>query len=235
MNGTTPRARSAGTWSSHRQSSSARRVLCATPSCRHDDERTHAPGTALPGLRLCRACRERLRHQLTALPGLYNELGLALTAPASRRTERVRGGKRSGTPLNEAAADARSTIRHTLAAWAGLVVEQRGTTAPNRGVAALADFLDRHLDWLAAHEAVADLVHETHDLVRSARRAARPDPTQQITLGACVEPSCPGVLNARLESGDTLLPAVIVCTLDHSHTWPPSQWHRLRRRMQVPA
>lgn len=186
------------------------------------------------GLQLCPSCRDRLARDVGLLPQLYGELESALASTAAaHHGEKVRGSRTPGIPLNEKAADARSDIRGVLTAWVDLVVEGRRLTAPARTVPALAAFLGCHLDWLAAHEAAGEAAREIHELARTARRVARPDRVHLIRLGECVEPACSGSLQARVNDGDWLLPAAIVCNIDSSHSWPPSQWHVVRKRMRV--
>lgn len=197
-----------------------------------DDSRGHGR-LAAPGLRLCRGCRDRLAYSLGQLPQLYGELESALANTTKYRTEKVRTSSTPGIPLNENVADARADIRGVLAAWVDLVVEGRRVTAPARTVTALAAFLARHLDWLAAHEAAGEAAREIHKLVLTSRRAARPEPVRHIKLGACVESACSGVLLARICDNDRLLPSAIVCDIDSSHSWPPSQWHVVRKRMRM--
>lgn len=210
-----------------------RELLCLAMWCglNADGSLMHGREVA-PNLRLCRGCRDRLARLIGLLPQLYSELESALTNTTRYYSQRIRSSSTPGIPLNELAANARSQMHGVLAAWAELVAEGRRVTAPARTVAALAAFLVCHLDWLAAHEAAGDAAREIHELVQAGRRAARPDPARRIKLGGCVEPACSGMLFAQVRNGDRLLPAAIVCNADSSHSWPPSQWNVVRKRMK---
>jgi hypothetical protein len=198
---------------------------CTVPDCR----------TGGGGRALCRPCRDRLTGHLVSLPGLFAELEGALVPSAAGDLARRSGPARSGLPLNDLAVDLRSDIRGVLAAWVELVVEARRITAPDRTVPALTAFLRRHVDWLAAHPAAADVAAEIGDLARAARRAARRDRARRIQVGRCVEPSCTGTLTAVVRGRDTLLPATIACDVDGSHTWTSERWHALAKRLKPGA
>ncbi|MFC8846781.1 MULTISPECIES: hypothetical protein [unclassified Micromonospora] len=127
-------------------------------------------------------------------------------------------------------AETRSTILGVLGCWAGLVVDERRVVAPARTAIGLANFLLRHLRWLAAHPAAGEFSDETARLVRSARRAAYPSQVRQVVLGVCVEPGCDGQLTALLRPGDPTR-TEIRCRKDAGHRWADHQWLELSRRM----
>jgi len=112
---------------------------CAGPCCRH---------AAALRSRLCAACRDALAAQLRDLPARY--------AALDQRTP--------GTPLPPHAVEARSVIRGVLASWAHVVVNGRAVPRPMRSVAGMAEFLHRHIDWLGAHPAVAEILGEIAEL-----------------------------------------------------------------------
>jgi hypothetical protein len=177
---------------------------------------------------LCRLCREQLQSQLTRIPDLYAGLEAALIlAPVAG--DRVTGSGRPGIPLNVEAVEARAAIRGTLAAWADLTAEARGVRPVRRTVPALAGFLRRHIDWLATHPAAHDLVTEVDAATRRGVRIAQPPAERYISVGACIEPDCPGSLIAMVHDPDALLPSVVECDTDTSHRWPAGRWNALRR------
>ena len=112
---------------------------CAAARCGH---------AAALRSRLCAACRDGLAAQLRDLPARY--------AALDRRTP--------GTPLPSRAVEARSAIRGVLASWAHLVVNGRAVPRPIRSVDGMAEFLHRHVDWLGAHPAVAEIMGELAEL-----------------------------------------------------------------------
>ncbi len=121
---------------------------CAAPHCRH---------TAALRSRLCAPCRDELAARLRDLPTHY--------AALDQRTP--------GMPLPSRVVEARSAIRGVLASWAHIVVNGRAVPRPIRSVAGMAEFLHRHVDWLGAHPAVAEIVCEIAELgVRSAADVA---------------------------------------------------------------
>lgn len=182
---------------------------------------------------LCRPCREQLQRHLVTIPELYAGLEAALLlAPVAG--DRVTGSGTPGIPLNVEAVEARAEIRGTLAAWADLTAEARGVRPVRRTVPALGGFLHRHLDWLATHPAAGDLVNEVAALMRRGVRIAQPPTERYISLGACIEPSCPGSLIGVVHDPDALLPSVVECDTDSAHRWPPGRWNALRRPGAAP-
>lgn len=106
--------------------------------------------------RLCVPCRDGLAEHLRDLPGLYSA---------------VEHSRTPGTPLSVRAIGARTAIRGVLAAWAHLVVGGRAVPRPVRSVTGMAEFLHRHLDWLGAHPAAAEIAEEIGDLAGQLRHA----------------------------------------------------------------
>lgn len=183
------------------------------------------------GSRLCSPCRGGLLRDLRQLPGLYEECARQLGGRPVRTGERTSGGPLPGMPFDTRAAEVRSSVLGVLSSWATLVVEERGVTAPRRTVAALAEFLARHADWLSGHRAAAEACEEVARLVRRARRAIDPEPDHRVGIGSCVEPGCPGGLTALLRPERPRLPAEIRCDADPAHRWFGHEWLQLSRRL----
>ncbi|MFF8608941.1 hypothetical protein ACF06X_23705 [Streptomyces sp. NPDC015346] len=203
---------------------------CAAPA---GAARGRAPAGAGGG-RLCVVCRHRLAEGLRRLPALHEACGQVLTggAPGGLR-ERTTGGALPGLPFNGAAAEVRSRMRAVLGSWGGLVAQQRSLPVPPRTVAALAGFLLRNADWLAAHPAAGAVSAEIAALVRDGHRIAYPDERRRIRLGACAEPGCTGKLTVSVSVG-TRGPAgtpEIRCDADADHVWPSERWSALHRAM----
>lgn len=123
---------------------------CAAPDCRT---------TAAVRSRLCAACRDVLAEHLCLLPARY----------AAFEHDRT-----PGTPLPRHAVETRTAMRGVLASWAHVVVTGRVVPRPVRSVPGLADFLHRHVDWLGAHPAAAEIATEVAELM------ARPVPAREL-------------------------------------------------------
>ncbi|WP_019635016.1 hypothetical protein [Actinomadura atramentaria] len=203
---------------------------CAAPVCGPGaDERRCRSGTA-PGLRVCAACRDRLRGALERLPALYDECGTALAHPSRSPRERVGGTRPLGLSLPEPVVAARAEILSVLASWAALVADERAVAPPPRAVRALAVFLVRHLDWLLAHPAAADLVGEVAAVSRAARRAAAPDRAARLALGRCGRQGCDATVTADVGDRGDRPPGEARCGA--GHVWHAHQWLLLARRME---
>lgn len=210
-------------------------TLCRRRGCSRRHETGQVRRRVVAGLQLCRGCRDNLAAGLNDLPDLYNECG-RLLGGSNQPRDRTSGGPLPGMPFNAPAADVRATILSVLASWSGMVVEDRGVTAPQRTVSALAKFLGKHVDWMAAHVTAAEATDEVAQLVRSARRVAYPNPVHRVSIGACVEAECAGELIAVVHPQEPLLPAEISCDADPCHRWLGHQWVQLSRRMStIPA
>ncbi|WP_461027872.1 helix-turn-helix domain-containing protein, partial [Streptomyces sparsus] len=209
--------------------------LCAGVVCRRRESTGEGRRRAFGGSRLCPACQGRLSAEIRQLPRLHaaceDLLGGGRTGPA----ERTSGGHLPGMPFNEAACEARWAILGTLGGWAGLVAEQRGLRPPERAPNTLADFLGRHLAWLAGHGAVHELTAEISQLVRRARRVVDPDPVRRVPVGACAEPGCAGTLAALVRPDAPGGSAEIRCDADPEHRWAGHEWTRLGLRMRQSA
>ncbi|MFJ8166467.1 hypothetical protein ACIRBY_36885 [Streptomyces sp. NPDC096136] len=221
-------------------------ALCQGEGCRRPDADGRSRRRTADGGRLCRPCRERLDAGLAELTHLYEECGrmLAGAAPGSLR-ERTTGGDLPGLPFNGAAADVRARMVSVLGSWSGLVAQERGFASPPRTVAALTAFLRRNGDWLAAHPAAAEATEEIARLVRAGRRAAFPEPTRSIRLGACPESGCAGSLTVAVRDtdrdsvrdadrdGDRDTDRAVVCDADPAHRWTSDQWSRLSLSLEA--
>lgn len=205
-------------------------TLCAGGGCRARERSGEPRLPASAGALLCRWCQERLDRDLGRLPSLYEECGQALGGPAPRPWGRRSGTPRRGMPFNTAAAECRATMLAVLASWAELVAEERRVGPPERTVPALCAFLRLHVPWLVGHSSAEDASGEVAALVRSALRAIGLSPSRRIQVGSCVEPECPGSLDAHVPE-DGRRPSVIRCTADSTHAWPGSAWTELEARM----
>lgn len=207
-------------------------MLCEGIGCRRRHEIGQVRRRVIEGLQLCQTCRDNLAAGLIDLPRLYHECGRLLGGSDQPRV-RTSGGPMPGMPFNAAAADVRAAIRGVLGSWSGMVVEERRVTAPRRTVSALAKFLTKHVDWMAAHVAAVEATDEVAQLVRSARRVAYPNPVRRVSIGPCVESDCAGELVAFVHPQERLLPAEISCDADPCHSWLGHQWMQLGRRMSA--
>jgi hypothetical protein len=120
--------------------SATRLRRCVAPCCSH---------AAILRSRLCAACRDGLADHLLDLPARYAALDR---------------GRSPGTPLSADVVDARAAIRGVLASWTYLVVNGRAVPRPARSVVGMAEFLHRHVEWLGAHPAAAEIAREIAEL-----------------------------------------------------------------------
>lgn len=206
-------------------------AACQGAACADNGKAGHNPQQAPAGTLLCRRCLHILTTQLASLPALYDECGRRLDG-AARPHPRVSGGPLPGLPFNTAASEARAAILGVLGSWAGMVAQERRVTPPARTAAGLAAFLGRHVSWLAAHSAAAEITDEVARLVRTARSVAYPEPLRRVQIGVCVEAECGGELVALVRQGRPLAAAEITCEADPEHRWTDRQWLQLSRRMR---
>lgn len=150
---------------------------CVSPRCRRDaDTGTSQPRLAAARSLLCGHCRDRLDQQLRNLPDLYAELEQSINA-SRRRTP--------GVPLSPRTVEVRAAVRAVLASWAQLVVAERKVTRPVRNVVGMAEFLRRHLEWLGAHPAAAEIAGEVGEVVTAATQLSHADASWQAVVGKC--------------------------------------------------
>lgn len=211
--------------------------LCESPRCWHDsDTGTLEPHPAAPGLLLCWSCRDRLVRDLDRLPALCADLETALANTGSGSSGPVVSGSRErALPLNTAAAYSRAEILPVLTAWAALVVDGRGVRAPRRDPGALALWLRRHADWLAAHPAAGDAADEVAEVCHVAARGAYPRQVRRVQLGACPFSNCDGAIWAIVRDPSAVLPSAAACDARAAHEWSMAEWPRLRRAMRAAA
>ncbi|MCW2900298.1 MAG: hypothetical protein JWO67_2563 [Streptosporangiaceae bacterium] len=170
------------------------------------------PARAADGLYLCPRCRWLLAEDAERAAELYEALELSLTG-GGRQGEKTSGGKGAGTELNTAAVEARSAIRATLVSLVRLISEERGVSLPwgwvgwverlpfgfigppNRirhrfydtSLPALARMVEKHTDWLAAHQAADEHARDLRDLATDSRtwRLAYPSASDRLYIGEC--------------------------------------------------
>lgn len=181
--------------------------------------------------RLCAPCHRRLETVLAQLPRLYTACESALADRPPPMADRVSGSRAARLPVNPKAVEARSDVKHLLASWSRLVVDERGVGGPpDSAVRGLVAYLLRHLAWLSAHPAVGDLVEELTAVAGRARLAAYPDPVVKLDLGRCVHAGCDRTIFASLHADDAAVPGHLRC--EAGHAWPPHRWALLARRLR---
>lgn len=194
----------------------------------------HRPRETAPGLNLCHTCRDQLEQHIAELPALDHDLETALTHTDQRPNDPIRHRPDPGLTLNLTALEARTAIRQQLNATTRMIIDERHlTTHPQPNVPALATFVTRHADWLAAHEEAQTWANEYAQLHSQARRAAHPTGTRRIALAPCIEPDCQGTLHAHLRPADDILPSTISCDGTQPHTYEPHDWIALGRRIRA--
>jgi hypothetical protein len=180
---------------------------------------------------ICARCRDRVHHDLTELPQLYQACEQLLINTPLQQLERVNGRGGSTIPLNASVATLRSEIMGTLASWSGLVVsEQRISRPPNRTAADLSAFLVRHLDWLAGHPAAGDFADEVCAMVSTARMRAVVTTSTRIELGSCTQPGCDEVIRASFQYWEGRAVHQVGC--GSGHRWETHQWLLLAQQLR---
>ena len=202
-----------------------------SPECVDGDCRGCLPRLAADGLRLCGVHRDRIAEDAIAAAVLYDELALVLAA-SDRPGERTSGTPEHGTAVSERVMDARNSIRSILVGWCRLVSEERGISLPADFVGAMARYVAKHADWLAAHPAAADVSAELHELARGEPwRLAYPTGARVFVVTDCPEGKddqrCTGQIRAIMRRTDSLLPSELACDVDEDHRWSASQWRRV--------
>jgi len=195
---------------------------CVSLRCRRDAE-TGALQPRLAAARslLCGHCRDHLDQQLRNLPDLYVEM--------EQSAGGARTGRTPGVPLSPRTVEVRAAIRGVLASWAQIVVDERAVSRPIRNVAGMAEFLRRHVDWLGAHPAAAEISSEIGELVTAASQLIHTDASWRVVVGKCADPRCGGDLVAWMRPFETSQPSEIRCTLNRDHAWPAQRWGSQRR------
>jgi hypothetical protein len=182
---------------------------------------------------------QAVHRALTDLPAIYAECESALVARKGALQQRVSGSRMArGIALEEDAVVARADILRVLSGWASLVADEQALPRPQRRLAGdLAWFLLANLDWLRSHPAGPDFADEILEVSRRAERVVNRSGGPQVDLGSCIHTDCdaPLTLAEAAASGRTAgsgrtAVAEIRCT--SGHTWPPSQWLYLARRIR---
>jgi hypothetical protein len=212
--------------------------------CDDHECRGCVPRLARDGARICDVHLRHLAEDAVEAARLHSELLQVLTGSGGFG-EKVRTSNDPNITLNDAAADARTAIRATLASWCRMVSEERGITLPADSIRSMGAYIVKHADWLAAHPAADDAVAELHDLAHGqARRIAYPGGGRRFpielpdgTYARCPEKTavdeletmepCPGTLWTILRRDSSLLPSEMVCNHDEAHRWPTSRWLKL--------
>jgi hypothetical protein len=172
---------------------------------------------ALPGLRLCGGCHDRLARDLADLPALHDRLGDHLgTGGGTALTGRVSGTSAAPLPINPSVADHRDQIRHDLVWWAIHVADERGHALPADTVQDVAAWLGRHVEWIAATLPAAEecpgvmraLVGRAHALLDPNRKLATGERCRVVPEGA---ERCAGVISMVQGSDETWTARCTVC------------------------
>jgi hypothetical protein len=209
---------------------------CAIPGrhadgCANDTCRGCQRAQAADGLRLCRLHTERISRDAHTAAELWGELALRLLG-GTGNGDRVSGTAERTRLPNPAAVEMRAEIRHVLASWCRLIGDERGWTLPADQVDAMAVYVARNAEWLAAGEYAGEVSDELDDLARRGRRLAYPSGARMVEVGPCVRDGCGGTVRAIMRPTDLLLPSELVCDVDDGHRWPPPSWRDYRRAVE---
>jgi hypothetical protein len=216
--------------------------LCVSPYCKargyHQPDCADAdcggcvPRLAADGLRLCHVHTRRIAEDAAKAAELHDELTLRLTG-AGQAGQRMSGTPDHGTELDPRAVEARATIRHTLVSWCRLIAEERGHALPADTLTALAGYVAKHAEWLAATEYAGEVSDELHTLVSDAYPIAYPSGARVFAVGGCPHDGCTGTVKAILRRVDSLLPSALQCDADEAHCYPADQWIALGRKLRA--
>jgi hypothetical protein len=114
------------------------------------------------GFRLCARCRDELVATLSELPRLYQGCEKLLRG---RYREAAGGATLSAMGLAEAVRVTRRQLRETLAGWSAMTAQERGERGPDPSkVHAMAVFLRKNANWLAAHPQAGEWAAELAEL-----------------------------------------------------------------------
>lgn len=186
-------------------------------------------------LPVCRACRERLRRELTELPELYRTCESLLVRYPRAFAQRLAGSPAAGLSLHEPATNARRDIVAVLASWCALVADERlGVARPGcRDVSVLAAFLTAHVDWLLAHPAGSCFAEELVAVAAAAREVSRTGPAPalpDVELGQCVEEGCDNNMIAARSADGRSSSVEVRCAA--GHVWQAGQWLQLAGQLK---
>jgi hypothetical protein len=208
------------------------KILRKTPSCR---SRRHVGQSrqpqVRPGLQLCQECRNELENHLIELPEWYERCEQILDYRRYRTAERSNGHNANVVRLGDDAVTVKSNMIATLSSWSGLVVVERGVTAPdNLDIQKLSGFLAIHLEWLTAHATAPDFADELAELAKAARAIVQAESLARVELGPCVQPGCRRTVYAMTHDEEGLVPYRVSC--EAGHVWRPDQWLVLSGRLE---
>lgn len=216
-------------------------VLCISPHCYTTELGALVPRQAADGLNLCTPCLGRIAPQAIAAAELYGELEHALTTSGTPG-ETPPPNKPGSREPNEAAVWARAHIRHTLASWCRLISEDRGLSLPDDDVYAMARYIGRHAQWLAAQSFADEVCVELRELAFGRGRAvAYPSGGRSYPLQGpdgpvlCPGEECSGALWAVLRTADSKVPSELVCSVNDEHRLPSTQWLAYGQRLHEEA
>lgn len=180
-------------------------------------------------------CADRLRTNLTDIPGLYALMGAVLTPGAVGGGAHVSGTRTAPLPvrLEPLSLRARGGIITVLATWEADWRETRGMSAAMRGIGerdlgAIVLWLRAHLPWaIEHHAAVTEFADEVRDIVQQCRAAAGLLP-HMMRIGYCPalvgEQTCGAALYAD--------PTAEAIRCRCGARWGRGQWMMLGRAMQ---
>lgn len=201
--------------------------LCVLP---HDDDRR-----ALPSLRLCGSCHDRLERDLADLPHLHARLATILpTGGTASGTGPVSGSATVRLPIRDDVADLRDQIRHDLVWWAIFVADERGHAHPANTIPAIAQWLGRHVEWIAGHEVAAvECPPVMRSLAGRAHALLNPSGAKRIRVGRChdsVEDGpCGGMIWATCRAEDDPRESELYCDGPCGLRLSAEQWRRFGR------
>lgn len=231
-------------------------LLCLAPHCRvpgrHSTDclaepdkpcRGCLPALAADGLYLCGHCLRGLERDAVEAAALHGDLALALTGRGGVSEIRVHAAH-PGLAIADPVVEHRTAIRHTLVSWVLLIAEERGTDLPTAWrvdpiplavLVALGRRIAINAGWLAQQRLGAEAAGELRDLVSTGRTLRQPSGTSIVPIGPCPRDGeggrCEGTLKALVRKEASLLPSMVVCDVDETHSWDSTQWTKLGRVM----
>lgn len=218
------------------------------------------PAQAADGLYLCWRDVLGLGRNAVEAAALHDELAMALTARGGASEVRV-AAAHPGLAVRDPVVEHRATIRQTLVSWTLLVTEERGIGLPwywrtialpdgvhgplrrlatvDHNTTSLGKFIATHALWLAGQRFGAEAAGELRTLVTTGRSLRQLSGTSVVPIGPCPRDGqdgrCEGTLKALMRRDSPLLPSVVVCDVDETHSWDSTQWTKLGRAMGAKA
>lgn len=230
---------------------SERPVLCASSVCRPADH--GGPRRTAPGSALCAVCRDRIVEDMDDIAECWADLQERLAVGGSKAGQPLTGSKVPGLVLNERASQAAFDVTAWVWFLIRLIVDERTDRhiqlPKDQDTPTLLIWLAKwHALWLAEHpdnDLAASFSQEAHHLRRAVRKAAFPTGARVVEFCPCMEHAtteegervpCDGTIRAIIAHADDRLPPAVGCdgTLEQ-HTWTPSQWHALARKLAIIA